>query len=185
MTNDRAINPLESMAVDYPQERYQEAINMAIEARSEETPTINEKYQLSEETPINTPTDLIYRQDAIDAMVEYVADGYAESPNDFEGYMGIVKELPSAEPKTGKWVEVDCYGSEKHSVTDMRCSLCGKYASIVLPHRTRCVYNFCPNCGAKMIGENADNPKIGHEETTNVTMWRYECGARMEGGEEE
>ena len=50
----------------------------------------------------------------------------------------------------GKWVEVDSFESEKHSVTDMRCSLCGKYASIVLPHGNRSVYDFCPNCGAKM-----------------------------------
>jgi len=46
-------------------------------------------------------SDLINRRDAIDAMVKYVADGYAESPNDSEGYMGIVKELPSAEPDHG------------------------------------------------------------------------------------
>ena len=56
---------------------------------------------------------------------------------------------------TGEWIEVDSFESEKHSVTDMRCSLCGKYASMVLPHRTRCVYDFCPNCGAKM--NNNDN----------------------------
>ena len=55
--------------------------------------------------------------------------------------------------RTGKWIEVDCFESEKHSVTDMRCSLCGKYASVVLPHRTRCVYTFCPNCGTRMVND--------------------------------
>ena len=50
----------------------------------------------------------------------------------------------------GKWLEVDSFESGTHSVTDMRCSLCGKYASIVLPHGNRYVYDFCPNCGADM-----------------------------------
>lgn len=43
--------------------------------------------------------DLISRQQAIEAFVKYVADGYAESPNDFEGYIEIVKKLPSAQPE--------------------------------------------------------------------------------------
>ena len=43
-------------------------------------------------------SDLIYRQEAINAFVKYVADGYAESPEDFDGYIGIIKTLPSAEP---------------------------------------------------------------------------------------
>lgn len=48
----------------------------------------------------NVPSnDCIDRQAAIDAIVKYVADGYAESPNDFEGYMEIVKKLPSAQPE--------------------------------------------------------------------------------------
>ena len=52
--------------------------------------------------------------------------------------------------KEGEWLEVDSFESEKHSVTDMWCSLCGKYASIVLPHGNKYVYDFCPNCGADM-----------------------------------
>lgn len=67
-------------------------------------------------------------------------------------------KLRETEPRIGQWIEVDCFESEKHSVTDMRCSLCGKYASIVLPHRTRCVYDYCPNCGARMKG--SDDEKL-------------------------
>ena len=104
-----------------------------------------------------TVSDLISRQDLIDAIPQTSADAFENCRNckllDRGQIIDIIESLPSAEQKTGKWVEVDCYESEKHSVTDMRCSLCGKYASIVLPHRTRCVYNFCPNCGAKMRGE--------------------------------
>ena len=128
---------------------------------------------------VDTENDLISRQDAI-RWVKTECNPYGKPTLDFESGKKVIKHLkqmPSrlteyktfygvpikeaarivqeynAEPKTGKWVEVDCYESEKHSITDMRCSLCGKYASIVLPHRTRCVYNFCPNCGAKMRGE--------------------------------
>lgn len=54
------------------------------------------------------------------------------------------------EPKTGHWVEVNSYESEHHSVTDMRCNICGKYSSVVLPHKTRFTYPYCPNYGAKM-----------------------------------
>ena len=108
--------------------------------------------------------DTIRRQDALDALEEQLDYlqmlNKDENPRAESKWYGVnwarntIADLPSAEPKTGKWVEVDCHESEKHSVTDMRCSLCGKYASIVLPHRTRCVYNFCPNCGARMVRED-------------------------------
>lgn len=56
------------------------------------------------------------------------------------------------EPKQGKWIEVESYESEKHSVTNMRCNLCGKHSQMVLPHKTKCVYPRCPFCGAIMKG---------------------------------
>ena len=64
--------------------------------------------------------------------------------------------------KEGEWLEVDSFESEKHSVTDMRCSLCEKYASIVLPHGNKYVYDFCPNCGADMRASK----KIEYERAT-------------------
>ena len=56
------------------------------------------------------------------------------------------------EPKRGEWIEVESYEYETHSVTDMRCNLCGKYSQMVLPFQTKCVYPRCPFCGAKMKG---------------------------------
>ena len=56
------------------------------------------------------------------------------------------------EPKQGEWIEVESYENEKHSVTDMRCNLCGKYSQMVLPYKTKCVYPHCPFCGARMKG---------------------------------
>ena len=92
-------------------------------------------------------TDLISRQAVIDAMVKYVADGYAESPNDFEGYMEIAKELPSAQPerKRGKWIEYDTF-----SIISGRCSVCGWEAHLYEDDVVG--MNYCPNCGAKMDG---------------------------------
>lgn len=68
----------------------------------------------------------------------------------------LINDAPArdVEPvRHGQWVEVKSWESEKHSVTDMRCNLCGKYASLVLPHKTKCTYKYCPFCGAKMDGE--------------------------------
>lgn len=60
------------------------------------------------------------------------------------------KEYEVTDRPQGEWIEVKSYESEKHSVTDMRCNLCGKYSQMVLPHQTRCVYPRCPFCGARM-----------------------------------
>lgn len=68
-------------------------------------PSVQPMQSNAQPTQINTDStqtntlDCVSRQAAIDAFVKYVADGYAESPNDFEGYMGIVKKLPSAQPE--------------------------------------------------------------------------------------
>ena len=41
----------------------------------------------------------------------------------------------------GEWVYKESSEYEPFSITDMKCSVCGKYASIVLPHGTTCVYD--------------------------------------------
>lgn len=78
-----------------------EALDMAIEALSEETPTINEKHQLSEETPTNaptnSPTDLISRADAMGAVQDHFnADGF-KGYDDGQKMMDRINALPSAE----------------------------------------------------------------------------------------
>lgn len=90
-------------------------------------------------------TDLIRRSDAIKA--------FKKDYKQFWGTEVIIAKLqliPVVEPKQGEWIEVESYECEKHSVTDMRCNLCGKYSQMVLPHKTKCVYPRCPFCGAIM-----------------------------------
>ena len=69
--------------------------------------------------------DLISRQAAIDAFVKYVADGYAESPNDFEGYMEVIRELPSAQPEI------------------VRCKDCKHYTFEPGPNSVNCYVQHC------------------------------------------
>lgn len=85
------------------------------------------------------------------------------SANDKVGvYVGYsskseIDEIPTAdvqEVKHSYWEEVNTYECEFHSVTDMRCHNCGHFASLILPHKTKCTYDICPFCGAKMDGGN-------------------------------
>ena len=88
-------------------------------------------------------SDLISRADAIDAIEEL--------PNAYNGWsdaydkacvIGALEEVPSAEPKTGEWIQKDM-------CADRFCSECN-YA--VWDSEAE-EYNFCPNCGARMRGE--------------------------------
>ena len=62
-----------------------------------------------------------------------------------------IEQLPSAEPKKGKW-EVKTDGfifKRKWGI----CSECGNYLDFLRVNVGRGDANFCPNCGAKMIEE--------------------------------
>lgn len=70
------------------------------------TPISQEKHQLSEEIPTNAPTDLISRQDAIEAVAQqWLFEAQAESPyvndDDIGEYRSLAEELftdiPSAD----------------------------------------------------------------------------------------
>lgn len=95
MTNERAIELLHRISdsqFDGPHgDERREALEMAVRALKQNL--VKESGGLVQDLV----KDCISRKMAIDAFVKYVADGYAESPNDFEGYMGIVKKLPSAQ----------------------------------------------------------------------------------------
>lgn len=104
--------------------------------------------------------DLISRQAAIKAIYDLpnCHNGYSDT-YDKSQIIGVIEEIPSAEPKKGKW-QLD---EEPHD-GDCRCSIC--YVAIDQMHERHHgllnaltggkwwrFYKFCPNCGADMRGE--------------------------------
>ena len=85
-------------------------------------------------------SDLIDRQAAIDAI--------GRDPMGGLNYERILKYLPTAEPKTGSWIADG--QKQKHGYEWMHCSVCG-FSDIDVPASHT---NFCPNCGARMEGED-------------------------------
>ena len=101
-------------------------------------------------------SDLIDRQDAIDAMYKIVErnldssvfeDDLSENPH-IDVIVDELENLPSAEPerKTGKWV---------NNINDMPiCNQCGYMTPYDRAIDDYEYGNYCPNCGAKMEGES-------------------------------
>ena len=93
-------------------------------------------------------SDLISRQSAIDALEEYLDYlqmlNKDENPTAESKWYGVnwarntIANLPSAEPKCGKWID-------KRSWMGLECSRCKYHSQYVTP--------FCPQCGARMDGE--------------------------------
>ena len=144
MTREEAIKILKAIRVYecYPKsasEETKEAIDMAIEALK-----------------AKTDGDLISRQDAIDA-VDRVDEAHMRlKGRPMLGWCTLLDEiesLPSAEPKTGEWIQKDMYA-------DRFCSECD-YA--VWDSEAE-EYNFCPNCGADMrCGESDERREEGEQ----------------------
>ena len=95
--------------------------------------------------------DTISRQAALD-WLKNEWDGMVTSV--FDG----IEQLPSAEPKIGRWIKIgeitDSKGIKKHV---LNCSECGAL------HRVRKLYTgeyvnaeYCPHCGADMRGEDGE-----------------------------
>lgn len=79
-------------------------------------------------------SDSIYRHDAIKAI---------ETSRFLIDAIEKVMMLPTAQPKTGKWIK-------NYSV--IRCSECKRSSwSLSFEDLVRS-FNYCPNCGAKMKG---------------------------------
>ena len=102
-------------------------------------------------------SDLIERQAAVDAVVEFSEELVKRVQNGLMHWTGVkatLEALPSAQPerKKGQWLEKkveDAEGFDEVQVA--KCSVCDRF------HTTPYMYyfsdyNFCPNCGADMRG---------------------------------
>ena len=106
-------------------------------------------------------SDLIRRSDAIDAFG--LSEKTRKYGGDHSGYntmmlyeiQDVLESLPSAEPKIGKWKSTT-------SGDHYKCSVCGNRAGYWYNEENSCEYSldmsewlsdFCPNCGARMEGE--------------------------------
>ena len=96
--------------------------------------------------------DLINRQAAIKLLEDW-ADGYSYLEVPVDSIAHKLNELPTAEPKKGKWIEKNIH-SNWSDWTLYFCSECGKQFKD-LEER-----NFCPNCGARMEEKNNESNNI-------------------------
>lgn len=95
-------------------------------------------------------TDVISRQDAIDALMNASTPVIDEDgkPTFLGDYISVLQELPSAEPerKTGRWIsDIAYYDEEGCPCIVSRCNQCSEANQET---------NYCPNCGAKMEVED-------------------------------
>ena len=86
--------------------------------------------------------DLIERQAAIDAFTNATSDG-----DKVEFCWSVIRSVPPAQPerKRGKWLP-----ENRTMDAFWVCSACGFPSEA---HAANIIYNFCPNCGADMRGE--------------------------------
>ena len=96
--------------------------------------------------------DTISRQDAIDAIADYLSKTtYTSSISHLNTGALILAKVPSAqsERKRGEWRHYEGY---------LTCSECGtEYDDDIMTHCCDDVPKYCPNCGADMRGEQDVN----------------------------
>lgn len=105
-------------------------------------------------------SDLISRQAVIDFCVSwrrcFTKDDGAEIRAEYTRIIKGVKQLPSVQPRKGKW---DCFTEDIDGLSFgiKRCSMCGASKPMKLFHWEDTEINFCPNCGADMRGEHDES----------------------------
>ena len=108
--------------------------------------------------------DLIRRSDAIKAIAslhiltdeEKIFKVYADNPHsmttDFEGTLidaiNAIKGIPTIEPKRGEWAK----RTRDTLIAQVNFTYCSECGQPIMHEHTRPLWNFCPNCGARMKG---------------------------------
>jgi hypothetical protein len=100
--------------------------------------------------------DCISREVLLDKLEEPMnwTDSEAElqEQRDYEGFIELVKSMPSITPTRhkGKWIAQDIHNCH----TDFKCSECSYIHNFTHPYgEPTAVYPYCPICGADMRGE--------------------------------
>ena len=95
-----------------------------------------------------------YLQKLVDINTERCEALRKQLRESHESYEKHINELEAQLPKEGEWVEDDTTycGADR---ANYNCSLCGKICGTWKRGLTQDeLPNYCPNCGAKMKGEN-------------------------------
>lgn len=98
--------------------------------------------------------ELISREAAITQLSHNKNKGDDEWELAVENDIQTIWKLPPIQPKRGKWVY--CEDSMADCVDGYRCDQCGFFVPWDYQHKSVDYikdYNFCPNCGAGMRGE--------------------------------
>ena len=101
--------------------------------------------------------DLISRQAAIEALHMHLMYRMGTDSNK-KRLDDWINSLPSAQPKRGRWLY--CEDTTADCVDGYRCDQCGFFVPWDYQHKGIDFikdYNFCPNCGAMMKGENSES----------------------------
>ena len=93
--------------------------------------------------------DFILRQDAIDAVYERIKQIGYENSLPILSIGQAIRDLPSAQPKTGWWVDDNGRPYNGKPNNSCWCSECGEW--LVASDEYSVSTNFCPNCGARML----------------------------------
>ncbi len=106
--------------------------------------------------------DTIYRQAAIDALMEILdRPNHAEFLYTDEIYKAL-STLPSAQPeRKGEWIIKDNPGTGWYRVT---CSECGEDVTSTAPcigfyPNAKVTWDYCPNCGSYNGGDEDDSER--------------------------
>lgn len=97
-------------------------------------------------------SDLIDRQAAIDGKICIQRSNGVEIYDDYAVPVEYLEQLPPAQPERikGRWISADAiFGGEP-----FYCSECGENTRDTVMGKPR--WNFCPNCGVDMRGEQDD-----------------------------
>lgn len=98
--------------------------------------------------------------DIVKAFQIGLAFGFAKKYDEMDKIMEGVKKAATSKPKTGHWIKVsDGYGDNAYIC---ECSECKDTVWVYKDANRK--WNFCPNCGAKMV-EEQESEKISCKAT--------------------